>query len=129
MTRPLSSGLRSTFLLHALFGGVLGLIYLLLPVQFGDLVDWPATQPLDHRVIGAAFIAFAIASWLARGETEWSRVRIVTLMHIFWTSLATLLMAWSLLTAGVPVLGWVYVVAVAGFAIAFISAYRRHSGT
>ena len=129
MTSPVSTGLRVTFLLHALFGGILGLIYLLFPVAFGDLVDWPPAEPLDHRVIGSAFVAFAIASWLARGESEWPRVRIVTLMNAFWTSLATLLLAWSLLTIDVPLLGWIYVVAVGGFAVAFIFAYTSHSSS
>ena len=127
MAGPVSSGLRATFLLHALFGGALGLLYLLVPVAWGRLIGWPPAQPLDHRVIGLAFFAFAVASWMARGVSSWSEVRIVTLMHAFWTSLATLLLAWTLLTQNVPALGWVYVAAVAGFALAFISAYSSHS--
>lgn len=129
MTRPVSSGLRLTFLLHALFGGVLGLLYLLAPEAFGNVVEWPAERPLDHRVVGLCFLAFAFASWLARSASEWSSVRIVTQMHVFWTSMAALLLAWSLLTQDVPVLGWIYVVAVGGFAVAFISAYTRHSSS
>ena len=127
MARPVSSGLKTTFLLFALFGGALGAIYFLVPVAFGDLVGWTPAEPLDHRVIGSTFLAFALASWLASRESEWSSVRIVTIMNGFWTSLATLLMAWSLLTTEIPTLGWVYVVSVGAFAIAFIVACTRHS--
>ncbi len=127
MSASVSSGLKTTLLLHALFAGILGVFYFAVPVRWGELVGWPPAQPLDHRVIGAAFLAFALASWLARGAGSWGEVRIVVAMHALFATLATLLLVWALLTADVPALGWVYVVIVGAFAVAFILAYRQHS--
>ena len=128
MATRVSSGLKTTFLLHALFGSILGAIYLLAPGRWGAIIGWPAAQPFDHRVIGCAFLAFGFASWLACGEDAWERVRIVVLMEILFCVLATLLMIWGLLTLPMPALGWLYVLAVGLFAAAFALFYRQHAG-
>lgn len=127
MAGSVSKGLKTTFVLYAFFAGVLGLIYLVLPVAWGKLVGWPPGEAFDHRIIGATFLAFGFGSWLAARRQSWAEVCVVVQMNALWTGLATLLMVWGLVSGDLPTLGWVYVVAVGGFALAFISGYARHS--
>ncbi len=127
MPASVSNRLRAIFLAYSIFAFVLGLLYLVVPERWGEMVDWVPAQPFDHRVIGAAFLAFGLGAWLARRESDWERVRVVVQMNMFWCLLAALLMAGGLLGGGMPTLGWVYVVAVGGFAVAFILSFFEHT--
>ena len=126
MERSISSGLKTTFLGHSLVALVLGLVYLVVPTQFGDAVGWPAAQPFDHRVIGTVFIAFGLASALAYRQPLWESVKVVVQMQLAWTVLVSLLMLWGLLAGELPVFGWAYLALVGGFALLFFSFYRGH---
>ena len=126
MESSISSGLKTTFLVHSLVAFVLGLIYLVAPTQFGEAVGWPAAQPFDHRVIGAVFIAFGVASAQAYRQAVWESVKLLVQMQMTWTVLVSALMLWGLLAGDLPVLGWAYFVMVIGFALLFFSFYRGH---
>jgi len=41
MNMPISSGLRTTFLVHVIVGAFFGLVYLLIPDVWGNLIGWP----------------------------------------------------------------------------------------
>ena len=129
MTRSISNRLKTVFMLYAIFAVVLGFLYLVMPVAWGNLVNWIPAQPFDHRIIGATFLAFGLGSWLAARKAAWDQVSLVVQMNVIWTVLATLLLLWGVSLGGLPTLGWVYVISVGAFAIAFVLAYLEHQRT
>ena len=125
MEKQMSTGLKTTFLVHFFLGLIFGLIYLLMPEAWGKLVGWPIREIPPYRLIGAAMLGFAASSWLSYKATSWEKVKIVVQMEIVWTVLGALVMLWGLLFAAVPVIGWVNFVILGGFAAAFIVFYAR----
>ncbi len=125
MDKQISRGLKITFLVHLIVGAIFGLIYLLIPEVWGNLIGWPVADPMADRLIGAAVLGFATSSWLAYRETAWEKVKIVVQMEIVWTILGTLVILWGLIFAGVPAFGWVNAVILAGLAVAFAVFYFR----
>ena len=123
--KPIPSGLKTTFLIHGVVGLVFGLVYLLIPAQFGKMVNWPMPDVSAYRLVGAAILAFTASSWLAYREKVWDRVEIVVVLEIVWTVLATVVMLWALLFAGMPTIGWLNAVIMAAFAVAFGYFYSR----
>ncbi len=125
MEKQISSGLKITFLAHVIVGVIFGLIYLLIPEVWGNLVNWPVKEPTPYRLVGAAILGFSTSSWLAYRETAWEKVKIVVQMEIVWTILGTLVMLWGLIFAGLPAIGWLNAVILGGFAVAFAVFYFR----
>ena len=119
MEKQIQSGLKTTFLVHFIVALIFGLIYLLIPEVWGNLISWPVKEPPIYRVLGAALLGFAVSSWFAYKETAWEKVKIVVQMEIVWTILGTLMMLRGLLFAGLPVFAWVNAVIFAAFAVAF----------
>ncbi len=128
MDKQMSSGLRLTFLLHFIVALVIGLIYLLIPAPWGNLVNWPIQEPPVYRLLGAAILAFGASSWWAYRAVLWERVRIVVQTEIAWATLGTLVMLWALLFAGLPTFGWVNAIILGAFAVAFTFFYTRERG-
>lgn len=126
MEKQVLPGLKTTFLVHAILGAIFGILYLLIPETWGNLIGWPM-QDSAYRMIGAAVLAFAASSWFAYHEAPWERVKIVVEMELVWTILGTLVMLWGLLLAGLPAIGWVNAVILAGFAVAFGFFYFREA--
>ncbi len=77
MEKQISNGLKITFLVHLIVGVIFGLIYLLIPEVWGNLVNWPVKEPALYRLVGAAILGFSTSSWLAYRETAWEKVKIV----------------------------------------------------
>ena len=125
MEKQMASGLKTLFLVHFVLALIFGLIYLLMPEAWGNLVGAPVREVPPYRLIGAALLAFAASSWLSYKATLWEKVKIVVQMEIVWTVLAALVILWGLLFAAVPVAGWFNFVLHAGFAAAFIVFYAR----
>ena len=125
MEKQFTSGLRVTFLIHFIVALIFGLIYLLIPKVWGNLINWPVKEPEAYRLIGAAILGFGTSSWFAYKETAWERVKIVVQMEIVWTILATLVLLWGLIFAGLPGFGWVNAIIMACFAVAFTVFYFR----
>jgi len=125
MEKQIPSGLKTTFLVHFIVALIVGLIYLLIPDVQGNLVGWPIKEPTVYRLIGAAILGFGTSSWLAYKETAWEKVKIVVQMEIVWTILGTLVNLWGQIFAGLPAVGWVNVVILGGFAVAFSVFYFR----
>jgi Na+-driven multidrug efflux pump len=125
MEKQIQSGLKTTFFVHFIAALIFGLIYLLIPEVWANLISWPVKEPHVYRLLGANLLAFAVSSWFAYKETAWEKVKIVVQMEIALTILATLVMLWGLIFAGLPAIGWVNAVIFAAFAIAFAYFYSR----
>jgi hypothetical protein len=126
MTSPISSGLKTTFLVHAIVGMLFGLGYLLIPATVGGWFGVAMTDP-GWRLVGAALIGFAMSSWWAYRATDWSQVEIVVQMEIVWTVLGAAATIWALMSGALPVMGWLNVVVLLAFAVAFGYFYSRKS--
>jgi hypothetical protein len=121
MDKQISSGLKTTFLIHFVVAGIFGLVLLL----WGNLAGLEIVKTAIYRLVGAALLGFAASSWLAYKETVWERVRIVVQMEIVGSALGALVILWGLAFEGLPPLEWMNVVILAGFAIAFAFFYSR----
>jgi hypothetical protein len=126
MEKQLTPGLKYTFLVHGIMMTVFGLIYLLMPIQWGDLTGCLSNVvPQVFRALSVGFLGLAIGSFLAYRETLWDRVKIVTQMQcitfVLWPIIALLgLFFWDL-----PNIAWMYFVVMSGFGIAFNFFYFR----
>jgi len=124
MEKQVKPGLRITFLVHFIVALIFGLTYLLIPDVWGNLVGWPALDPVINRILGAALLGYGVSSILAYRETAWEKVIIVVRAEIVWTTLGALVMLYALLFAGAPAIGWLNAVLLAGFAVAFSVFYN-----
>lgn len=119
MDQPIPPGLKTTFLVHFIIAGLVGLQHLLAPRVWTDLAGMVITITVTWRVIGAAVLGFAVSSWLAYREEVWGRVRIIVVAEIVWSVLGALVIVWAILVEGAPPLEWLNVAILAGFAAVF----------
>ena len=127
--RRVPSGLKTTFLVHAIISGVVGLQHVVAPRWWTDLAGMEITITVTWRVIGAAVIGFAVASWLAYREDLWERVRIVVVMEIVWSVVGALVIAWGIVAEGAPPLEWLNVAILACFAVLFTFFFLKRRTT
>jgi hypothetical protein len=125
MEKKIESGLKTTFLVHLIAGGLFGLTYLLIPEVFGNLVGWPVKDPFIYRLFGAALLSITSTSWFAYRATTWESVKIVLQMEIIWTILGTLVTVGGILMVGLPVMAWLNAAILAAFAVAFTYFYTK----
>ena len=124
MKKSISSGLKTTFLVHAIVGIVLGLAHLLIPESVGNLLGWDMADPV-YRLAGAAVIAFGVSSSLAYQADACEKIKIVVQAELVWAGLGALAILWGLLDGALPPAAWLNCVMLAGFAAAFGYFYTR----
>lgn len=124
MDKKIKPGLKYTFLVHFIVALVFGLLYLLIPETYGDLVGWPVQDAAIYRLLGAALLGYGASSILAYRETAWEKVIIVVRAEIVWLALAVLVMLWGMLFASLPAIGWLNTVLLAAFLVAFSVFYN-----
>ena len=125
MNKPISSGLRTLFLVHFILGLIFGLITLIIPETFLGLFGWQVQTPAVYRWIGAAVLAFTASSWFGYKATTWEQVRIVVLAELVWAPLATVVNLWGMIRQEFPPTAWLNVVIFGGFTIAFWIFYNQ----
>lgn len=125
MNKPISRGLKTTFLVHTVVGTMYGLLFLIDPQIWARLSGIPI-DPIDpYRLLGAALLAFAVGSWLAYRETQWERVRITVQVNILWSALAALIILRDIFAVGLPPIEWLNVAILTAFAALFSFFYFR----
>ncbi len=114
-----SKALRITLLVYAVWWAVYGLPHVVAPEMM------QAKDPAVERVLGAAFLAFALGAGLAFRERAWDRVALVVLVEIAWMILYALTMAWGILAGGITSAAWGPTIIGAVFAILLAILYAR----
>lgn len=125
MDKPYPSGLKTTFLIHAIIALIFGLANLLVPQMWNTLTGTKIVDYNIFRLLGAAILAFGLSSWLAYRAKSWESVSILLQMEILWTILATLIFVYYQVRRGFPPIYWVNAMIMAAFAVAFIYFYWK----
>jgi hypothetical protein len=126
MEKQVTGGLRYTFLTHGVMMTVFALVYLFVPVLWGNLTGCLSNQvPQVFRMFGMAILGLAIASLLAFQETSWDKVKIVAQMERILNILFPIVILLGLFFWDLPNIAWMYFVVMSGFAIAFNVFYPK----
>jgi len=146
MENTISKGLRNTFLVHTIVSAVLGLGLYVIPGRILVMLGWvpetyevtvggtsvsaPGTllvDPVITRVLGAALLALAFASFLGWRAKQYQEVSILVQLELVFCVLALVAFLVRIVTLGLalPVIGWVVIIILLGFAVAWALALRR----
>lgn len=115
--------LRSLLTLHAVVAVFFGVPFVLAPAQslmlYGVAAD-PAHQLLA-RLLGAAFIGYAIITWNLRDCTDPLTLRSFSIAILVSFAIATVGATYAVLTGATNALGWSTVFIYSAFALAYLS--------
>jgi len=126
MDKQVPRGMRYTFLAHGVMATIFALVYLFVPIWWGDLTGCLSNQvPQVFRLFGMAMLGLAIASLLAFRETTWDKVKIVAQMECLLNILFPIVILLGLFFWDLPSIAWMYFVVMSVFAIAFNLFYPR----
>ncbi len=148
MDRPISNGLRTTFLMHLVISAFLGVALFLVPGRTLNLLGWVPdwvrlpnsdqsvpgqtfVDPVVTRILGAALLALAFSSlrgWLGSAPArKWSEVALLVELETIFNVLGAIaiLVVAFLLGRSMPVIGWVLFVVQIAFAVTFGMALRQ----
>ncbi|MHA1928043.1 MAG: hypothetical protein ACTSV2_05610 [Candidatus Thorarchaeota archaeon] len=113
---------KTVFLLHFIVCIVLGIWYFLAPELWSSVTGWPI-ETAAGRMLGAAIIAFGIASFLCFRATTWEQVEFLVLMEITWNLLACIGMIWNIAYIDLPIIAWMNTALVGIFFVLFFYLY------
>jgi len=126
MDKHYTKQLKTTFLIHAIMMAGFGLIYIFLPVQWGDLTGCLSNEvPQVFRMFGTAILGLAIMSALAYRETTWEAVKVVAQANVILSILFPVMILLGLFFWGLPAIAWMYFFVFTGFGIAFTFFYLK----
>lgn len=157
MEKPISQRLKNIFLIHAIVAGFSGLGLWLVPGRalillgwiptmvefwvFETVVETPGTllvDPFITRLLGAALLTLAYSSLRGWRASQWVEVYLIVRLEAVFNILGLVGMIGSLILVkdtmpgfeqmgGMPVVGWVIMILLAGFALAWIWSIRSHT--
>jgi phosphatidylserine synthase len=144
MDNPLSSWLRTTFLLHWIISALLGVPLFLVPGRTLTILGWvpqwvqlpeselsiPGQTFVDAaitRLLGAALLALAFSSFRGWRVKQWGEVEILIQMEAIFcvTGTVAFLAGFALMERPTPVIGYILTLILAVFAVAWGLALRR----
>jgi hypothetical protein len=102
----MSKLLKTTFVVHVVLSGVLGLVLLIMPGRFLQLLGWASIDPILSRILGAALLALAwgdYGGW--RGVDQAAQMSLVQ-MQLAFAALSAIGVLRHLLAARQPVMVW-----------------------
>lgn len=124
MNARISSGLKTTFLVHALVGVIAGLAYFLFPGIIGNLLNWDMSDGV-YRVVGAALLAFGMSSVWAYQAQTWGQVKIVVQTELVWTAAGAIAVLWGVLSGSAPSIALLHFIMLTAFLLAFGYFYSK----
>lgn len=113
----MSTGLRTTFWIHALVAAVFGLGYLFAPAFVAGIFDIDPFDPFVTRLYGAAILGLGASSVLAALAKRWEQVAIIVETEVVFTLLSVAVCLYAIFFAGASAMIWV---AVGLFAVLFL---------
>ena len=113
----MSTGLRTTFWIHAVVAFVFGIGYLFAPAFVAGVFDVEPFDPFVTRLYGAAAIGLCASSVLAALAKRWEQVAIVVEMEVVFTILSAAVCLYAIIFANASVMVWL---AVAMFSFFFL---------
>jgi divalent metal cation (Fe/Co/Zn/Cd) transporter len=119
MNSQTSKGLSIVLLVYAVYSILYGLLHVISP----ELMM--AKDPAIERVLGTAFLAFALGAGLAYLERDWKKVKILVVVQAAWMLLYSITMAWGILVGGIPALAWMPTLIGTVFAVLLSTLYIR----
>lgn len=152
MDRPISNGLRTTFLVHLVVGAILGIALFLVPGRTLNLLGWVPdwvqlpnsdqripgqtfVDPVVTRILGGALLALAFSSlrgWMGSAPgRKWSEVALLLELETIFNVLGAIAILAGAFLIGqrmqvsMPLIGWVLFVVQIAFAVAFGLALRQ----
>jgi hypothetical protein len=126
MEKQFTLGLKYTFLAHSIAMAIFALNYIFTPVLWGDLTGCLSNQvPQVFRLFGTAILGYAISSFLAYRESSYKKVKITAQMNCVITALFPIMLVLALFFWDLSSIGWMYVVVMLGFGIAFNYFYFK----
>jgi hypothetical protein len=147
MDKQISKGLRNLFFVHAIVGAIFGIPLFLFPGRFLTLVGWrpewvelpplelglsiPGTtfvDPVTTRLLGAAMIALAFSSLLGWRASDWSELRYLVALEAIFCVLGVIGILIPLPRLGwtMPTIGWVTMILLAIFAMAWVVVWWQY---
>jgi hypothetical protein len=144
MDKPLSRGLRNLFMIHAVFGFLLGIPLWLVPGRFLELAGWvPAMVQLPDsqqsvpgqtfvdavlaRLLGIAVVALAVSSCQGYRARDRGQVEFLVQMEAVFCvlgSISIIVTSLFLMDRPMPPFGWIVAAFLAVFAVAWVAAMR-----
>jgi hypothetical protein len=143
MDKPISSLLKTTFLIHFIISLVLGLAIFIVPGRTLTLIGWvPDTVPVPNteltvpgtiyvdavisRLLGAATLALAFSSYLGWRARTWGQVSLIVQAEMVFCVLGAMGMIASFFLAEreIPIFGFVELVILLAFAAAWSWAFN-----
>jgi len=128
-TTGISKGLKALFIIHGVAALLTGLVYVLIPFKWAELSKYGPIDQVFLRLFGAVTLSLSFKDWVCLYAKAWSEVRIIVMMEVVWTLLATLvslyLALFAVITAPVSLI-WLNVVIFAAFFVAWGSFYLKY---
>jgi hypothetical protein len=125
----ISKGLKALFIIHGIAALFTGLVYLLMPLKWAEMSNYGPTDHVFVRYFGAVTLALSFKDWVCLRAKAWSEVRIIVMMEVVWTLLATLLglylALFAVITAPVSLI-WLNNVIFAAFFVAWTYFYVKY---
>ena len=121
----MSSGLKTTFLIHAPVSLLFGIVFYFVPGIWADLVNWTPYDENITRLLGAAVLAIGVMSWLAYRADTWEEVRIPVQFEIVFTVSGALIGLYAYFVSGAPLFIWVPIIVMVVFGVLWIYFYRQ----
>lgn len=121
----MSSGLKTTFLIHTPLSLLFGIVFYLIPDMWADLVNWTPFDATMTRLMGASALAIGVMSWLAYKADSWEEVRIPVQFEIVFTVVGALISLYAYFISGAPLFIWLIIVIFVVFGALWIYFYRQ----
>jgi hypothetical protein len=127
----ISKGLKALFVVHGVTALIAGFMYMVLPFKWAEMSSYGSIDQVFVRLFGAVNLGLSFKDWVCLRAKGWSEVRIIVMMEVVWTLLATLvglyLALFAVITAPMSLI-WLNTVIFAAFFVTwtyFYVKYRR----
>ncbi len=121
----MSKLLKSTFVVHSVLSGVLGLVLLTVPGRFLQMLGWGPIDPILSRMLGAAVLALAWGDYRGWRGAEHAAQTLIVQMQLAFAALSALGVLRHLLVARWPAMVWLLFIGCVAFAALWAVALWR----